>query len=506
MTTIRLGPWEGLYQELFAAASAGRGIARRRDRTHAWPRTTGRDVVAIGAVIGPLVRAVPGRVLGTVTDQRWRDAMADLATFALVGGQHEYAHNDRFWRALLEVCTGLASLDAELPDAPLCAALATRLRAPSGPRIDGGGPDPYVSFAAPTATEQWCEQRDFLCARRGVSLVALGEAELDGARHAFAVPRAHLADAEQLARYWHRAVTDAARATPDALAAFAPTLRDWIAAVEQLRTCDCAAPDLEYPHNAALWRAALAIAAMLTSLGAEPAPWTTTTAAQRNALGSDARLAHFDAKKYDDRWRQQRDYLAELRGADTLDPPKGMAGSSMKVPRALNSDILQLATLWTNALAGALKKSIPGDAQRTTDVKAKAWRETILPDVEKLAKNGDRDAVYPKNNEFFRTSLDLAIWIAVIDEAPSTWDVAFDAVKESALHIPDTLKTLAKKGEQAVEAAAKEFGKAFKEVGAGLFSGLGTPLLIGGAVVGGVWLLSRATKSDGAASRAGRAP
>jgi hypothetical protein len=204
----------------------------------------------------------------------------------------------------------------------------------------------------------------------------------------------------------------------------------------------------------------------------------------------DSPFAHFEAKTYDDLWRAQRDYLAHLRGYDQPEPPPGMGLRGLKIPRTTNADVLQLVDYWGKELAKA--KQVMGYQGAV-----EKWRAAMV-DVDRYAKNGKPDEVYAKNNELWHTLSDVSIQIAIGDEAPSKWDMAVDSLKYSVTHLPDTLEHAAQKSVDFVAGAAHAAGHIVNEAGKGLFGGLGTPLLIGGGLLG-VYLLTRSRDRKDAA-------
>ena len=196
----------------------------------------------------------------------------------------------------------------------------------------------------------------------------------------------------------------------------------------------------------------------------------------------DGPFAHFDEKTYDDLWRAQRDFLAQKRGFDQPDAPPGFGISGLKIPRSTNADVLQLAAYWGNELAKA--KQVMGYQGAV-----EKWR-VVMVDVDRYARTGQPDDVYPKNNELWHTLNDVSIQIAIGDEAPSKFDMAVDSLKYSVTHLPDTLSHAASKSVDFVAGAAHAAGHIVNEAGKGLLGGLGTPLLIGGGLLG-VYLLTR---------------
>jgi hypothetical protein len=209
----------------------------------------------------------------------------------------------------------------------------------------------------------------------------------------------------------------------------------------------------------------------------------------RNAgPAQDGAVARFDGiKTYDDMWNAQRKFLADKRGSDKVAPPAGMGGGEMIIPRSTNADVLQLATYWTTQLAKA--KQVMG--YKTALDK---WHAAIA-DVDHLAKGAKPDAAYAKNNEFWRTSFDVAVQVAIGDESPSKWDLVVDSVKESVTHLPETVEHAVSKGADLVASAAHAVGHIANEAGKGLFAGFGTPLLIGGGLLG-IYLISRSRRAE----------
>ena len=211
-------------------------------------------------------------------------------------------------------------------------------------------------------------------------------------------------------------------------------------------------------------------------------------AGTRRDAKDDGPFAHFDEKTYDDLWRAQRDFLAQKRGFDQPDPPPGMGLRGLKIPRSTNADVLQLAAYWGKELANA--KQVMG-----YKAAVEKWR-TAMVDVDRYAKSGKPDEVYPKNNELWHVLNDVSIQIAIGDEAPSKFDMAVDSLKYSVTHLPDTLSHAASKSVDFVAGAAHAAGHIVNEAGKGLFGGLGTPLLIGGGLLG-VYFLTRSRDHRG---------
>ncbi len=214
----------------------------------------------------------------------------------------------------------------------------------------------------------------------------------------------------------------------------------------------------------------------------------------RGAVG-DGPFKHFDnVKTFDDLYNEQFKYLAQLRGFDELDPVPfdensyGTGGPKKKIPRTTNLDVLALAGYWGKQLEDI--KEVFGHAGIE-----KRW-SALMTDVGKLAMYGNPTAVYPQNNKFWRALFQTAVHVAVADEAPSKWDMAKDSLKYSVTHLPDTLSHAASKTVDFVGSAAHAAGHIVSEAGKGLLGGLGTPLMIGGGLLG-VYLLTRSRDRRG---------
>jgi hypothetical protein len=267
-------------------------------------------------------------------------------------------------------------------------------------------------------------------------------------------------------------------------------LRRWVATCADLQHDALPAAQDTYPENRSFWSSLESTVIYLDDIAVAPpsaALWDALIAevgARRNVgPTTDGPIAHFDnIKTYDDLYNSQLKFLKEKRGTDARDQPPGHSGGTRDIPRTTNADVLQLATYWSNELAKV--KHVFGH-----DGVVARWTP-VVNDVDKLAKNGKPDEVYAKNNEFWREMQQVAIQIAVADEAPSKWDMVVDSVKDSVKHLPETLTGAASKGAELIESAAHAVGKVANEAGKGLFSGLGAPVLIGAGLIG-LFLISR---------------
>ena len=272
--------------------------------------------------------------------------------------------------------------------------------------------------------------------------------------------------------------------------------RRWGACVDGLVHSALGAPRREHVENRAYWRTLSAVCVFLHSQSAPLPPqhvWDALldqleeTGDVRNAGPSgDGPFKHFNAQTFSDLYLEQLKYLRDLRGSDNLDPEPGMSGGNKVIPRTTNGDVVLLADYWGKQLARV--KEVYGHA-----AVEKKWKETLV-DVDAIARKGDPNAVYPKNNAFWRVLSKTAIQVSAADEAPSTSDIMLESLKDSVTHLPENIKAGTKVivGELAGLAgdAARSVGKVAQEAGKGLFSGFGTPLLLGAGLLG-LFLISR---------------
>jgi len=259
-----------------------------------------------------------------------------------------------------------------------------------------------------------------------------------------------------------------------------------------------------YLHNRTFWATLEEVALHLDGLALRPPTmraWNAllsiiSTETPRNAgPDGDGPFQHFDnVHTFDDLYNAQYKHLLGLRGFDELDPPPydensyGSLGVNKKIPRTTNTDVLALAGYWGKQLKDV--KEVFGHAGIE-----KRW-DRLMADVGKLAMYGTPTAVYPENNRFWRCLWDTAVHISVADEAPSKWEMAKDSIKDSVVHLPDTIRTVAGKGADTIADTAQAAGRVLNSAGKGLFSGVGTPLAIGAGVLGAVLLLRRGRRRE----------
>lgn len=291
--------------------------------------------------------------------------------------------------------------------------------------------------------------------------------------------------------------------TPAIRASASPqVLRAWRTTLTDISRDGLPEPDTTYIHNRTFWRTLESVSLYLDD-HAVPCPrqrgWERllgflgeSPAVRRNVGPSgDGPFKHFDGvQTFDDLYNAQFKHLRDLRGFDKMKPDGGVPGAERPIPRTTNADVIALADYWTKQLADV--KTVFG-----ADSVTKTWR-TATADVNALARGADPSAVYAKNNAFWRALLTTAIHVAVADEAPSNWDLAKDAIKDSVMHLPDTLGTVTSKAVEAIADTAQAAGHVVNRAGKGLFSGVGTPILVGAGMLGAVLLLRGGRHHEGA--------
>lgn len=280
----------------------------------------------------------------------------------------------------------------------------------------------------------------------------------------------------------------------------------WSAAMDDIERFALREPLEPYRENRSFWNTLSAVCVYLNAEGA-PLPgraiWSALLAQladqlePRNAGPSgDGPFKQFDGiKTFDDLFVAQLKHLRESRGSDDRDPEPGMTGGQKPIPRSTNGDVVLLADYWTKQLARVRRvMGADGVDQR--------WKAALV-DVDGIARKGDPNAVYPKNNAFWRILQQTAIHVAVADEAPSQTDLMLDALKDSLISLPANIKA----GAQAIASGAADIagsvahgvGRVAHDAGSGLFGGFGAPLLIGAGLVG-LFLITRGDRHESAES------
>jgi hypothetical protein len=271
--------------------------------------------------------------------------------------------------------------------------------------------------------------------------------------------------------------------------------RLWQTAVIELEGSAFVEPGAEYAHNRSLWSTLLVVASYLDTMDA-PLPteevletlldvlWSPLE--HRNAGPTTKVITEGTTEKM---WNTQRDEMMKARGFDVREPTATIGGTAMKVPRTTNADVLRLADYWGKQLAAFVPKALFGGVSNTMGLQGqlKRW-SAVMEDVDKLARKGKPDELYPKNHEFWYETIGLATNLAVWGEVPTTFELVAESTKQAVADLPGRIAG-------AAGAVAKAVGDAAREAGAGLLSGMGKPLLIGGGVLVGLLLLFRSRRT-----------
>ena len=273
--------------------------------------------------------------------------------------------------------------------------------------------------------------------------------------------------------------------------------RRWRACISDVGRLALTALGDTYPRNRELWACLSAVFVHLASINAplpDPAMWAVLLDELGDVLAirnvgpkGDGPFKQFaDIKTFHDLYLAQFIYLRELRGVDRLKPEPGMNGVETLIPRSTNGDVVQLADYWSKQLA-SVKRVIGHDEAK------RRWAAALVG-VDQIARKGDPAAVYPKNNGFWRDLSYVARQVSAADEAPSKWDIYTESFKDAVKNLPENIAAGAARVADSVAGVAGDVahgvGKVANEAGRGLFSGFGTPLLIGGGLLG-LFLISR---------------
>jgi hypothetical protein len=496
--------WDQAFHQLWTHAMRHRGAdldaqsERQRDgMAQGWPRTRGSDVLAIAAVVDPVVRALPMESGSFGIQRRWHYCAADLADLALDRPDHEYTLNPAFWATLAATFAHLASTDAPVPH-QLWRALLTEI---------GGDDDRALPredqhhLAGDSYEELWRIQKARLSELRGVEVRAPSGA--GGPR--MTVPRTTNRDILQLATFWTLALIKVEHKRAALGPALIATLgldgvkRRWNAVLADVdmhaRNGD---PADVYPRNHELWRATASVSVTLSAI--DDMPLSLDLRVSRGpAEHRNARTYEMKEATFGQTWTAQHDQLAKARGCDLREPPAGTAGGPMHIPRTTNTDIRELAAYWNAAWIkledawrhGDVLDRI-ADPVGLTDERTR-W-QAAMADVDKLARTGNPTDIYAKNHELWRASQSLAITLDRHHQRPIPSGLTLDVPEESLPErILDFVKELPGQIAEAAGAVAYAVGRIGREAGAGFFDGLGVPILVGAGGIVALWLLLRRT-------------
>lgn len=483
--------WDDVFHDLWMHAARHRGM-RTYLGSATCPCTRGSDVLAIAAVVDPVLRALPDEPGGHAVTSAWRRCASDLATAALARPDHEYTGNTVFWRTFADVAAYLASLDAAVPEELWSAVLAEIARPDPLPRYGADHAriirDSHLGLIADTYDRMWDLQRDAFARRRGVELLPSAR---DAHDDSIAVPRTTHLDIMYQIAFWNRQLWEMERKPLPASAPSPATLgiaeikRRYAAAVRDANTIAMeTSTDAVYPGNREFWGATRALARILSVFDEPPLPPDAAVAelgqvALRNARypGEGTFAAMFDRQLED--FVQARGFdldFARARGADRGDALAGV-DQPMLIPRTLIRDILQLADYW-NASWLRLGST---DADPGLAAVANQWA-AVMRDVSDIARQGKPDEVYRHNPAFWRGALALALTLDAHDERPSSVDITIAVTPQAQPEgiLRTVSRAITELAHDAAQTAAQSFTK-----------GITKPVLLGGGALLGLWLVLR---------------
>ncbi len=501
--------WDNAYHELWRHAAHHRGLREAigelpgltlHQRLRQWPRTCGTDVVAIAAVIDPVLRAAPLETGGHGIERKWRRCTDELADAALREPRREYRHNREFWSALASIAAYLASVEQPVPD-DMWHALLTEVAAPGRASRHSIIVDDRLQLTAYSYDELWQAQKRELAKLRGADVC---DPRPDARDSRMTVPRTSNADILQLAAFWTDALADVEHRRramgpegPQTLhaAGLDGEIRRWRAVLDDVDTyATTGAPSATYPKNEAFWRGMASVSITVSVLDEAPPPFGMRLYPVGQRLSTEHRNATYPGEgSFEARWDKQHDDFIAARGFDLRDPLPGRTGRPMKIPRTLNAEIVQLASDWNTAWKRLEdRRGVLGNlpTEIGLDTLKKRWTEA-MKDVHEIAEPDKVDETYPKNHEFWRETFELAKTLDLFNEIPTKFDIAIDVSKT----LPDRLADV-------VGQIAHTVGDIAHKAGEGVTSGLGKPILLGGSILLGGILLWRWTRPKPRAAEA----
>jgi len=499
MTTLA---WDEAFHQLWIHAVEHRGIAVAESprqmpdgMPQGWPRTRGSDVLAIAAVVDPVVRAVPMAPGSFGIGRRWWHCASDLADLALARPTHEYAQNHAFWPTLAATLAHLASIDAPVPH-DLWRALLAEI-ASSDTSHDLTSED-YLHLAADSYEKLWRIQKATLFELRGIDVHDPSATATSPRR---IVPRTTNADILQLAMFWTMAlikVESRRRALAHDVVetlGFDGIKRRWDAVLADVETyARTGDPRDAYPKNHEFWRTTAAVSVTISSI--DNLPLSLDFAVSRGtAVHRNARSLTLGEPTFDKTWTALHDQLTKARGSDLREPTQGATGDPMNVPRTTNGDIIQLSKYWNAAWTQLEDAAKRGDVQSGNATSPNLAGEhtrwyAVLTDIDTLPTTRNPSQLYPKNHEFWRASRSLATTLDHFHQRPAPSQLTLELPEES---LPERILDFARDiGENVADAAgavAHAVSNLGRDAGKGFFDGLGVPLLIGTGGLAVLWLL-----------------
>ena len=191
-------------------------------------------------------------------------------------------------------------------------------------------------------------------------------------------------------------------------------------------------------------------------------------------LRDDGTLAIQDIADPLDLWEATRRFLKEKRRVKT-------SATGWTYPETTNADVRQLAEVWSRVHAKLWRADLARAQQHRDE-----WKEAMSR-IEVATAGADPAATFVDNERFWlRWTKRQGIYLSAVRDMPTKWEMVVDSVKESVARLPQNLAAGAEAVADATAAVAQKAGEVATAPVRGLFGKLGTPLLIGAAVVSGI--------------------
>jgi hypothetical protein len=197
-------------------------------------------------------------------------------------------------------------------------------------------------------------------------------------------------------------------------------------------------------------------------------------------LKDDGKLHIRDIADPLDLWEATRRFFMEQRKVLASTTRAGW-----RYPETTNRDVRQLAEVWSRVHAKVWRSDLARAKQHRDE-----WNEA-KSQIEIATAGADLELPFVENEKFWlRWTKRQGIYLSAVRDMPSKWEMVVDSVKDSVKRLPDTLASRAEAVADASASVAMKAGEVASAPVRGLFGGLfgrlGTPLLVGAAVVGGV--------------------
>ncbi len=192
----------------------------------------------------------------------------------------------------------------------------------------------------------------------------------------------------------------------------------------------------------------------------------------------DGKLRITDIADPLDLWEATRRFFKERRPVKT-------GARNFTYPETTNGEVRQLADVWSRVHGRLMRDDLVRARQHRDE-----WREARSA-VEIATAGAAPAATFSRNEEFWlRWTKRQAIYLSAVRDMPTRWDMVVESVKDSVKNLPANVVSGA---EAVVDASAVVAGKAGEIATApvrgafrGLFGPVGTPLLVGAAIIGGI--------------------